>query len=132
MTTFNVGDRVRVINSIYNDPELTSTGDTIANGSLGTVIGTGIGTGMYTRVAVDGKEPWAPLFTDDEIKLAPAPSLIDDVRAKAAAKRAAAQQAQKETDIADAAYEEALFRTHALSREADALEAAAKILEEAK
>lgn len=188
MTKFNVGDRVRVVDSVYTDSALTTSGDIIANGSLGTVVET---SSLYARVAVDGKEPWAPLFVDDEIELAPtllnigdrvrlspkaapdrraalgdmlgtvrevhshfycvdwadgnhgwngpehnevelAPALADDLRAKATAARAEADAEFNEYQTAQDAADAASGRMYTLRAKANALEAAAKILEEAE
>lgn len=130
MTTFNVGDHVRVTSDVYAN-NLSST--------LVPVGATGVVTELsefssYVRVRLDANG-YAPLFQPDEIELVlvvPVPEPIATLRAQAAAKRDEAQQAQTEADEASANWDAASNRAITLLREVAALEAAAAILEATK
>jgi hypothetical protein len=126
---FTIGARVRILSSVYSDPAKTSSGDTVPVGTLGTVVDT---SSLYVRVAIDDKAPWSPLFTREEIELAANPTLIETLRAKATAARTEADTAYSEYDAANAAVNVTYDRWYSLHSKANALEAAAKILEEAE
>lgn len=124
MTKFNVGDRVRVISPVFEDPQFGR--HRVAVGATGVVVSTRI----YVGVNIDGMTGDRRLFTDNEIELAPAPSLADDLRAKASAKRAEADAVRKEAEEAGRALDELTDRANTLARAASALTVAANVLEE--
>ena len=130
MTTtpkFKVGDRVRVISDVFNATELYESRATQA-GNTGVV--TDVET-VYVRVRVDqwDKPMTGLLFARNEIELAAEPTLADTLRAKAAAKRAEAEEAQAKTDALAREWDAQSDRAITLRQEAAALNAAAKILE---
>lgn len=123
MTTFNVGDRVRL--SPKADPDRRA--------ALGDMLGT-VGEVRLTHYRVDWDAPNPDWNGPEhyEVELAPAPSLVDDLRAKATAARAEADAAFNEYQTVQTAADAADERVYALRGKANALEAAVKILEEAE